>query len=345
MTTADECEVGGNDANGGSPDKVSTVTLAEILKMLSENSRIVFKSQQINEPDLDSDEKVNIAKEIFETNKKLFFSRFGNYLDREHLEFFKTSLHDEDLLFTLADLSEKLAHKAKTIKNRRFAALQEMSKDTEEGYFSEGEMMKREPNLYEQLVGQYLTDTERRIVAGECMYEPGEGSFASILLEGIERDRVEQLRKDQKKGEGPDLDDDEDISDQSNENEQLFPKIPTSFRKQWGNFDDEDSQAGSSAGPPKKETKQKYVTAEERELLREEFVGIMHTKFIDGNDKDFDYSTVDDNDQWDDLKQIAQDKEDAYFDDDDDDGEVIERMEDDDKGDEDELDLYMKSIE
>ncbi|KAL5279109.1 CCDC97 family protein [Megaselia abdita] len=338
MTTADECEVGNDVAK----DKRSTVTLEEILKFLSENSKIVFKSQQISEPDLDSHEKVNIARGIFEGNKNLFFSRFGQYLQKSHLDFFKSECNDDNLLFTLSDLSDKLEHKAKTIKNRRFAALQEMSKDTEEGYFSEAEMMKREPNLYEQLVGQYLTDTERRIVSGECGYEPGEGSFSSILLEGIERDRIEQLRKEQKKGEGPEIEDDEDISEESNENEQLFPKIPTSFRKQWGNFDDEDSQPGpSGSDSQKKVKKQKYVTAEERELLREEFVGIMHSKFIEGKDENFDYSTVDDNDQWDDLKQIGQDKEDAYFDDDEDD-EVIERMEDDS---DDELDLYMKSIQ
>lgn len=346
MTTADDCEVGNGDAKGCNPDSVTTVTLEEVFKFLSENSRIVFKSQQISEPDLDSHEKVNIAKEIYERNKKLFFNRFGNYLTKEYLNFFKSALNSEsldnhDLLFTIADLTEKLEHKTKTIKNRRFAALQEMSKDTEEGYFSEAEMMKREPNLYEQLVGQYLSETERRMVSGECDYDPGEGSFASLLLEGIEKERVEKLRKEQKKGEGPDLDDDEDLSDENNENEQLFPKIPPSFRKQWGNFDDEDSQTGPSV--PQKDKKQKYVTAKERELLRKEFVGIMHSKFIEGEDENFDYSTVDDNDQWDDLKQISQDKEDAYFEDEDE-CETIERMEDDYEED-DELDLYMKSIQ
>lgn len=347
MTTADDCEVSDNDASGGSPENISTVTLEDVFKFLSENSKIVFKSQQIDEPDLDSHEKENIAKEIYGENKKMFLSRFGQYLASEHLNFFRSDLNEEDLdyedmIFTIADLTEKLEHKAKTIKNRRFAALQEMSKDTEEGYFSEAEMMKREPNLYEQLVGQYLTDTERRIVTGECQYEPGEGSFSSILLEGIERERVEKLRKEQKVSEGPDLEDEsEDISEESNENEQLFPKIPKSFRKQWGNFDDDDSQPGPSI--PQKDKKQKYVTAEERELLREEFVGIMHSKFIEGDDESFDYSTVDDNDQWDDLKQIGQDKEDAYFDDDEEEEETIERMDDDDW--EDELDLYMRSIQ
>lgn len=343
--TTDESEVGGNDANAtATPDKISTVTLGGVFKSLSENSKIIFKSQQISEPDLDWDEKVNIAKKLYEENVKLFFGRFGCYLSNDHLEFFKSSIVEDEIQEILSDLLEKLAHKTKTIKNRRYAALQEMSK--EEGYFSESEMMKREPNLYEQLVGQYLTETERRLVNGDCDYDPGEGSFANILLQGIEKDRVEQLRKDQKKDEGPDLEDDEDISEESNENGQLFPKVPNSFRKQWGNFEDEDSQpAGCSGEPSKKPKKQKYVTAEERQLLKDEFIGIMHSRFIEGNDEHFDYSTVDDNDQWDDLKQINQDKEDAYFDDDDDDeadDQILEKMEDDE---EDELDLYMKSIQ
>lgn len=46
------------------------------------------------------------------------------------------------------------------IKNRRFEALKKM---VEEGsYFTETEMRNRNPLLYEELVGKYLTPEERK---------------------------------------------------------------------------------------------------------------------------------------------------------------------------------------
>lgn len=45
------------------------------------------------------------------------------------------------------------------IKNRRFEALKKLI--TEGSYFSEEEMRKRNPLLYEQLIGQFLTEEEK----------------------------------------------------------------------------------------------------------------------------------------------------------------------------------------
>ena len=53
---------------------------------------------------------------------------------------------------------------------------------------------------------------------------------------------------------------------------------------------------------------------EERELLMAEFVSSMHNSFLDGKDRDFDYSTVDDNPQYDDPVLCDRDAEDRYFD-------------------------------
>ena len=56
-------------------------------------------------------------------------------------------------------------------------------------------------------------------------------------------------------------------------------------------------------------------TEDERQMLRMEFEHIMQERFMEGEDKDFfDYSTVDSNEEFDDLKVRAQDEEEAYFD-------------------------------
>lgn len=47
------------------------------------------------------------------------------------------------------------------MKNRRYDALQKMLANGS-SYFSEDEMRQRNPALYEHLVGQYLTEEERK---------------------------------------------------------------------------------------------------------------------------------------------------------------------------------------
>lgn len=55
----------------------------------------------------------------------------------------------------------------------------------EDSYFSEIEMMKRNPLLYEQLVGQYLTEEEKR--ERDKFEMKDNTTFVKILMEGIER--------------------------------------------------------------------------------------------------------------------------------------------------------------
>lgn len=51
-------------------------------------------------------------------------------------------------------------------------------------------------------------------------------------------------------------------------------------------------------------------------MLHEEFLSAMQDKFMRGEEDEFDYSTVDTNDEYDDLKIRERDEEERYFDDD-----------------------------
>ena len=51
--------------------------------------------------------------------------------------------------------------------------------------------------------------------------------------------------------------------------------------------------------------------------MRQEFVTYMHQKFLSGKEKDFDYTTVDDNVEYDSIDIRTQDEEESYFDDED----------------------------
>ena len=52
-------------------------------------------------------------------------------------------------------------------------------------------------------------------------------------------------------------------------------------------------------------------------MLHEEFLSVMQDKFIRGEEQEFDYSTVDANTEYDDLKIRERDEEEQYFDSDD----------------------------
>ncbi|KTG43852.1 hypothetical protein cypCar_00028542 [Cyprinus carpio] len=61
--------------------------------------------------------------------------------------------------------------------------------------------------------------------------------------------------------------------------------------------------------------------AEEKAMLREEFLSPMHQRFLDGKD-DFNYSEVDENPDYDNLNILSCDAEERYFD------EEVEKEED-----------------
>ena len=48
-------------------------------------------------------------------------------------------------------------------------------------------------------------------------------------------------------------------------------------------------------------------------MFHDEFIGLMENRFIDGED-DFDYSKIDNNEEFDDDHIMSQDLEDKYFD-------------------------------
>jgi len=56
------------------------------------------------------------------------------------------------------------------------------------------------------------------------------------------------------------------------------------------------------------------VAAQEKHMLRQEFLRTMQLSFLSGEDRDFDYSRVDSNERYDSMDMRQQDEEEAYFD-------------------------------
>uniref|UniRef100_A0A1A9VMG3 DUF2052 domain-containing protein n=1 Tax=Glossina austeni TaxID=7395 RepID=A0A1A9VMG3_GLOAU len=348
--------------------------IIEIFEYLSTNSKIVFKSQQRNEPELLSNEKVKLAQDVYERNPQTFLLRFGTYLQEKHLKDFARlaiAQSDHELHHIVRDYQTKLKTRQQDIKNRRYAALQKLIKEGE--YFSEQEMMKRAPELYQELVGQYLSLAE---IKARDSYDVRNTSFSGILIHTMECKEISEVLEKAKEQLENETEPQEDFkTDNNTDGDQTCQNhcdredlsVPSGYRQQWGNFDNENIACSSTRLPNiKKKTHPTFandgkslnnlITAGERELLKQEFISLMHERFLTEQDGDFDYSTVDDNTQFDDLQQINQDKEDKYFaesDEDDNvdnieaqttDNEMFDITEDDSRESEDELDIYMSHL-
>lgn len=168
-------------------------------------------------------------------------------------------------------------------RNRRFEAAKRMT-----DYFTEDEMKKRNPLLYERLIGRYLTEEEKavkdRVDMSNC-------SLSKIILEHLDLNRERDLKKKQR-----------DEEEEANMEE---------FEESDESEADSDSDESGAAGQSKE------VTDDFRQRKKEEFLKIMYQSFIDGRDLGFDYSRVDDNSEFDDLDLRERDDEDKYFDEED----------------------------
>ncbi|XP_047119327.1 coiled-coil domain-containing protein 97 isoform X1 [Schistocerca piceifrons] len=345
-------------------DEKENILCENMLNHVAVNKLAHFKSQQVGEPELSTQQKRDIAKELLIRNPEQFLARFGNHLEEEHLDYFSGVKFDTyEIQFHLKQLRRGLSKKKKQIdiRNRRYQALKKL---LDEGtYFSETEMMKRNPLLYEQLIGQFLTKKEIRN-RDKC--DENAKTFLSILMDQLDREEIERLKQQQRDDEEAAVEEVDTSDEESEENNEINEQ--DSVREEEEEEDDESdnqmspSQSDRENDDNEAETsrnssqKPKKLSRKEKELLREEFVTSMYQSFLDGNDKDFDYSSkVDGNPDYECLAVRTQDEEEKYFDaespeilsGDEDNTCAMQqgnRCDDDDDDEEDELDLFMKNL-
>ncbi|GAB0098377.1 coiled-coil domain-containing protein 97 [Sergentomyia squamirostris] len=314
--------------DGATMTEDDEVRLKIIQNICTSNDNVFFKSQQIDDPELSLEEKQSIVMEMFQKKDSLFLSRFGNFINSENLVYFERSQEDEEEEYIVRQHLEQIRQWQKNreivIRNRRYAAMQKMIEEST--YFTEREMMNRSPLMYDQLIGRFLTEEEKK-----SRDTRDHSSLVNVLLNGIEdsdyRERLnEQRNQDENQDQG---------SSNSSDN-----SAPTrEQRSHWGEFT-EGPEASTSTRP-----RREFVTKPEREILRQEFIGMMYTNFLQGADKEFDYSTVDNNSDYDNDVIRSQDEEEKYFDADDDTSESHPGMQLHlSESSEDELDVYMRHL-
>lgn len=272
---------------------------SRIVSEILSNEDVVVKSQQIDDPEMTLEEKRTYLLDFIEEKKpSVVLSKFAKFLHHpEYLGYFRSRTNgdpDEEYCvdYHMQQLQKTITPKASTIRNRRFGALQSFL-DKKDDYFSEQEMMKREPGLYEQLVGRYMTEQEKQM-RDRCENP----TFLGALLKGIE---MEHLREHTERAIAAPSND-SDAEDSGDEEQPPSSSL-------WGEFDDAPKKPVARNRSP-----QKRVSDAEKEEMKREFIEAMYQKFLCGEDKEYDYTSVDNNAEYDDLEMETQDEQDKYFD-------------------------------
>ncbi|XP_072919941.1 coiled-coil domain-containing protein 97 isoform X3 [Hemitrygon akajei] len=249
------------------------------------SSKAVIKSQQKDEPDLRYDQKLSIVKELFYCKPVVFLERFHKIIREEHLVCFGHLSDNYEVAFYCNEVrkSSKKKSARTNVRNKRYAALQQLIKDGE--YFSDEQMRTRDPLLYEQYIRQYMTDEE--LLAQNSRNLSGSMSLSDLLMNTYQEKIVQERLQWQQEREDACEEEEEEEEEEDEEEEDG----PMSKAAEWVPSDDE------------------------KIMLREEFVSRMHQRFLDGEDGDFDYSAVDDNPDFDNLDIVNRDEEERYFDD------------------------------
>lgn len=183
------------------------------------NSNVIVKTQQKDELDFTVEQKLDILKDILEKNPATFLMRFGQCISPEDLVYFENldkENNNFELTFRIKELKNLFDAKKKHVhvQNRRYKALQRLM--TGSDYFAENEMRRRDPLLYEQYVGQYMTEDEKldRDRAEQCSHP----TLSGVLLQRFDSRDTEWIFQCQKEREEEQCAEEDSDSDSETEN-------------------------------------------------------------------------------------------------------------------------------
>ena len=271
-------------------EKTLNAFITQMIEKIANKQNVFFKSQQKDETDLTLTQKQSIVKNLLNDNKVLFLQRYGSVLSEEELNYFDKYAENQIISDLLKGFREDMTrNKSKSlVRNRRFEALKELIERGE--YFSDSQMQTRNPLLFEEMIGQYMTDEEKTKLTNDKYFQNHERvTLSAFLLEQIDNNLIEDTLNEQKVEEFDSDDSEDQVSENEVEDEENNEIIPT----------------------------KKSLEESEKLKLREEFNKYMTEQFLSGKDSEFyDYKQCDQNIDLDFNEINERDIEEKYFDDD-----------------------------
>ncbi|XP_071962192.1 coiled-coil domain-containing protein 97-like isoform X2 [Antedon mediterranea] len=269
-----------------------------------------ISSQQKDETDLTLEEKVVILKKLFEEKPSIFAERFHMYLTDDDLVAFDDKKQHYEVDYYLNEAKKRLSSKnSMVVKNRRYEALKKLEKDGV--YFGDEAMNERAPFMYDYYVGQYQSEAEKKERPYDNVHDQNL-KFSTVLIDFMQRKEREALFKRQREEEEcMESEEDEDTEDEEDEKEKGDDDKEeqiTENENEQNNIDDQPHSSQQIMAAPEP------ISEEEKHMLRQEFMSRMRERFLNGEDEDFDYASVDFNSDYDSVETRTQDEQEKYFD-------------------------------
>lgn len=168
------------------------------------------KSQQIGEAELTLEERKEELLHQYRSKPLVFLERYHACLKPQDLSAFAHVCSDPRAQHYSKVIQRRAAActNRTRVRNQRYAALRALQREGQ--YFSEEQMRMREPLLYEQYIGQYLTDEEvlersQGAMQDNAQEAPsgGTGGLAHLLLNSYQEHLIQnRLQEEQEREEG-----------------------------------------------------------------------------------------------------------------------------------------------
>lgn len=220
--------------------------LHTMLNNIASTPDIFIQSQQINDPEFTFDQKINILSKLYSEKPAIFLSRYESLITPlEAVSLFSEKYKlDDDVRFYVDRIMNNTSHDKNIFltRNRRFLALKRMLKT--DNYFSNAEMRKRHPLMYDRMIGRFQNREEytQSLHSNEKDGSLQPKNLSSMLLDMYDSKIIGERKKAEfilekmtsasmNDEDDPDDDNDEEL-DESEEEESTEPKLSTAHNKE-----------------------------------------------------------------------------------------------------------------
>lgn len=291
---------------------------------------VKFNGTDFVEQRLSGDEQAAEVGQIANTKLHIFLERYGTLLNSEDLRALQESsaASTEEARIWLGrlmrePLSQSSRHKQ--CRRRRWTwCRREMALNT--GFFSEEEMKRRDPKLFHACVGRYVDNNVRLSTA------PMQGSLSGYLMQQLEREceasaSIPASATSAPKSSAQPSSEQEPLEQAQKRHKSETPNdlpsgersAPAAQEEGSQHHGDEDSISDLSDNDSGGETEGKEVNeggevTDDAAVRRAKFLKAMRNRFVNGQEKEFQYNAVDDDSDLDDIVELGQDAEERYFD-------------------------------
>ena len=268
-------------------------TLSSIVGLvLASGHRIVNQSRE--DTPLTTEEKTNVLNHQLIEKPHIFLEKYHRYLNEGCCEYFENclktsvSLGDNEksvINFFLANIQKSSRISNKTRSNRRYHAMIKLM--DESTFFTEAQMRHRDPQAYNTMIGQFLSNQELDSIISE--------PIASLSEEP--KSKYDQLLETL----------DEQLGESSN------GRTKEETEKQGYSDEEFDSDSSDDEMDDGKDEFNGDLSESAKELRRREFLLFMQQKFLHGKEKSVDYQEIDSNVGNDLCEEKSRDDEEAWF--------------------------------